>query len=68
MVYNYLNTGMEEKVSLISAPRSIQTSDQHNFEIDKQAERMLSESYNRVKALLGGYKKSIKQLAEKLAE
>lgn len=37
MVYRFLKAGMQEDVSLISAPSSVKTSNRHNFEIDKQA-------------------------------
>lgn len=68
MAYSYMNSGMNEDVSLLSAPEGIKTSDKHNFEIDQHVELMLDQSYKRVKNLLRNYSYGIRKLAEKLAE
>ena len=64
LAYNFVKVnGMDSGVSLISETEGIKTSEEYNYEMDKEINRILSDSYDRVKKLLTSHRTNIEKLA-----
>ncbi|EGR28220.1 hypothetical protein IMG5_181490 [Ichthyophthirius multifiliis] len=67
IAYQYVKQlGMDQDFTLLSESNNIQTSNQYNYLIDKEVQKILKESYDRVKGLLQQKEKGLKQLANEL--
>ncbi|KAL4508266.1 hypothetical protein ABPG72_003570 [Tetrahymena utriculariae] len=69
IAYQYVkNLGMNEELTLISASNKIQTSDTYNYQIDLEVQKLLKESYDRVKKLLKSNEKGLWSLVDSLVK
>lgn len=68
LAYNYVRAfGMAENVSLIASDKK-ELSDRFNYEIDQEVQKILSESFHRVKGLLKTNRNKLDLLAKELVK
>ncbi|KAL4460263.1 hypothetical protein ABPG74_000014 [Tetrahymena malaccensis] len=69
MAYAYVRElGMDENLTLISQTNGIKTSNKYNYILDKEVQKILKESYERVKRLLKQNEQQLQNLAKELME